>query len=125
MENRVVVTGMGAITPIGNNVEEFWNGIKEGKCGIDKITAFDTTDFEVKLAAESEEVKSVEAIEFGLPCQVELENLSKNTIEFIPYHENFKVEIAGEDKLVLETKVENEVFYYLLQANKDLKVSVK
>lgn len=49
---RVVVTGMGAITPIGNNVEEFWNNIKEGKVGIDNITKFDTTDFKVKLAAE-------------------------------------------------------------------------
>ena len=49
---RVVITGLGAITPIGNNVTEFWNGIKEGKCGIDKITAFDTSDFKVKLAAE-------------------------------------------------------------------------
>ena len=52
MERRVVITGMGALTPIGNNVEEFWNGIKEGKCGIDKITYFDTTDFSVKLAGE-------------------------------------------------------------------------
>ena len=52
MERRVVVTGMGAITPIGNNVEEFWKGIKEGKCGIDEITQFDTTDYKVKLAAE-------------------------------------------------------------------------
>ena len=52
MERRVVITGLGAITPIGNNVEEFWNGIKEGKCGIDKITLFDTTDFKVKVAAE-------------------------------------------------------------------------
>ena len=49
---RVVITGLGAITPIGNNVEEFWDGIKEGKCGIDQITAFDTSDFKVKLAAE-------------------------------------------------------------------------
>ncbi len=52
MERRVVITGLGAITPIGNNVEEFWNGIKEGKCGIDKITHFDTENFKVKLAAE-------------------------------------------------------------------------
>jgi 3-oxoacyl-[acyl-carrier-protein] synthase II len=52
---RVVITGLGAITPIGNNVEEFWHGIKTGKCGIDKITAFDTTDFKVKLAAEVKE----------------------------------------------------------------------
>ena len=52
MERRVVITGLGAITPIGNNVEEFWKGIKEGKCGIDEITEFDTTDFKVKLAGE-------------------------------------------------------------------------
>ena len=52
MERRVVVTGLGAITPIGNTVEEFWKGIKEGKCGIDKITKFDTSDYKVKIAAE-------------------------------------------------------------------------
>lgn len=52
MERRVVITGLGAITPIGNNVEEFWNGIKKGKCGIDEITNFDTEGFKVKLAGE-------------------------------------------------------------------------
>ena len=52
MEKRVVVTGLGAITPIGNNVDETWNGIKERKCGIDEITLFDTTNFKTKLAAE-------------------------------------------------------------------------
>ena len=52
MERRVVITGLGAITPIGNNVEEFWKGIKEGKCGIDEITAFDTTGYKVHLAGE-------------------------------------------------------------------------
>ena len=52
MERRVVITGLGAITPIGNDVKKFWEGIKEGKCGIDQITAFDTTNFKVKLAAE-------------------------------------------------------------------------
>ena len=52
MERRVVITGLGAITPIGNNVEDFWKGIKEGKCGIDEITHFDTTNYKVKLAAE-------------------------------------------------------------------------
>lgn len=60
MDNRVVVTGMGAITPIGNNVEEFWKSIKEGKCGIDKITLFDTTNHKVTLAAE---VKNFDADE--------------------------------------------------------------
>ncbi len=52
MKRRVVVTGLGAITPIGNNVEDFWNGIKQGKCGIDEITLFDTTNFKAKLAGE-------------------------------------------------------------------------
>ena len=52
MERRVVITGIGAITPIGNNAKEFWKGIKEGKCGIDKITHFDITNYKVQLAAE-------------------------------------------------------------------------
>ncbi|MCI7795748.1 MAG: beta-ketoacyl-ACP synthase II [Lachnospiraceae bacterium] len=50
--NRVVVTGMGAITPIGNDVETFWNGLKEKKLGFGPITTFDTSDYKVKLAAE-------------------------------------------------------------------------
>ena len=52
MERRVVITGLGAVTPIGNNANDFWKGIKEGKCGIDEITRFDITNFKVKLAAE-------------------------------------------------------------------------
>ena len=52
MSNRVVVTGMGAITPIGNSVDEFWNGLKEKKVGIGPITVFDTEKYKVKLAAE-------------------------------------------------------------------------
>lgn len=52
MKRRVVITGMGAVTPIGNTVEEFWNGIRSEKVGIAPITGFDTTDYKVKLAAE-------------------------------------------------------------------------
>ena len=52
MKRRVVVTGLGAVTPIGNTVEQFWSGIKEGKVGIGEITRFDTADYKVKLAAE-------------------------------------------------------------------------
>ena len=52
MSRRVVVTGLGAITPIGNNVEEFWNGLKEKKVGIGPITYFDTADYKAKLAGE-------------------------------------------------------------------------
>ena len=63
MERRVVITGLGTITPIGNNVDEFWEGIKNGKCGIDLITHFDTTDFKVKLAAEVKEYNPLEHFE--------------------------------------------------------------
>ncbi len=52
LKRRVVVTGLGAITPIGNSVAEFWDGIHKGKVGIGEITKFDTTDYKVKLAAE-------------------------------------------------------------------------
>lgn len=52
MKERVVVTGMGAITPIGNNIEDYWNGIKAGKTGFGKISAFDAEGYKASLAAE-------------------------------------------------------------------------
>lgn len=52
MEKRVVITGLGAVTPIGNNVNEYWKSLKDGRIGIGEITRFDTTNFKVKLAAE-------------------------------------------------------------------------
>lgn len=64
MSRRVVVTGMGAITPIGNNVEEFWNGLKNKTVGIGPITYFDTTDYKAKLAAE---VKDFQAKDYMDP----------------------------------------------------------
>lgn len=58
MKRRVVVTGLGAVTPIGNTVKEFWNGIQNGRVGIGEISRFDTDGFKIKLAAE---VKGFEA----------------------------------------------------------------
>lgn len=52
MKERVVVTGMGAITPIGNSVADFWQGVKENKIGIGEVTHFDATEFKASLAAE-------------------------------------------------------------------------
>lgn len=52
MNHRVVVTGMGAITPIGNSVEEFFNNAMAGTCGVDFINSFDTEAFAVKIAAQ-------------------------------------------------------------------------
>lgn len=52
MSRRVVVTGLGAVTPIGNNVDDFWASVKAGKIGFDYITKFDTTDYKCHIAAE-------------------------------------------------------------------------
>jgi 3-oxoacyl-[acyl-carrier-protein] synthase II len=49
---RVVVTGLGVVSPVGNDVPSFWQSLTEGKCGIGPITAFDTTEYKVKIAAE-------------------------------------------------------------------------
>lgn len=62
MSNRVVVTGIGAVTPIGNNVQDFWNNCKNGVNGIDYLKAFDTSDFEVKIAAEVKEDFTTEGV---------------------------------------------------------------
>lgn len=69
---RVVVTGMGAITPIGLSVDEFWNGVKESKVGIAPITKFDCTDFKVKLAAEVKDFVAKDYMEPKVAKRMEL-----------------------------------------------------
>ncbi len=66
MGKRVVITGLGAITPIGKNVEETWKGIENKICGIDKISLFDTTNFKTSLAAE---VKDYQPLDYFEPKQ--------------------------------------------------------
>lgn len=63
MSKRVVITGMGAVTPIGNDVKSFWNGVKEGQCGIDFIKCMDTEKFKVKVAAEVKDFNPEVAID--------------------------------------------------------------
>ena len=60
MKKRVVVTAMGVISPIGNNVEEFWKGIVEEKIGFAPITSFDTSNYKCKLAAQVKDFKPEE-----------------------------------------------------------------
>lgn len=63
MTRRVVVTGLGAVTPCGNTVDETWAAIRAGKSGVDRITLFDTTDFKVKIAAEVKNFETAPWIE--------------------------------------------------------------
>ena len=71
MKRRVVITGMGAVTPIGNTVEAFWNSVKEGKNGIGEITKFDTTDYKVKIAAEVKGFVAKERMDFKASKRME------------------------------------------------------
>ena len=71
MKRRVVVTGLGAITPLGNTVPEFWAGVKEGKVGIAPITKFDTTEYKVKLAAEVKDFVAKDRMDFKAARRME------------------------------------------------------
>ena len=68
---RVVVTGMGAVTPLGNTVEEFWANIKAGKVGIGPITKFDTTEYRAKVAGEVKDFKADEYMDFKTAKRME------------------------------------------------------
>ena len=72
MSRRVVVTGMGAITPIGLSVNEFWYGVKQGKIGFAPITKFDAADFKCKLAAEVKGFEGKNYMDFKAAKRMEL-----------------------------------------------------
>lgn len=69
---RVVVTGMGAITPIGLNVEEFWKGIHAGQIGFGPITKFDASEYKAHLAAEVKGFVGKEHMDFKAAKRMEL-----------------------------------------------------
>ena len=52
MDRRVVVTGLGAVTPLGNDVETFWSAVRNSECGIDSISSFDASDYPSQIAGE-------------------------------------------------------------------------
>ena len=63
MTNRVVITGLGAISPIGIGKDAFWQGLIAGKSGVDKITHFDASDFKAQIAAEVKDFKAADFID--------------------------------------------------------------
>lgn len=72
MKKRVVITGMGAITPIGNSVDAFWASVKEQKIGFAPITKFDVTDYKCKLAAEVKDFDAKQFMDFKAAKRMEL-----------------------------------------------------
>ena len=99
-KRRVVVTGMGAITPIGNNINDFWEGMVNCKNGVGLITKFDTTNFETKFAAE---VKNFHPEDF----------MDKKSIRRMDPFTHFALaaaEMAMQDSGIDMEKVEKEMF---------------
>ena len=72
MSRRVVVTGMGAITPIGLGVEEFWAGVRAGKTGFGEITKFDASEYKCRLAAEVKRFQGKTYMDFEAAKRMEL-----------------------------------------------------
>lgn len=72
MKKRVVVTGMGAITPIGNSVDTFWDSIRQGKTGFGPITSFDAADYKCKLAAEVKDFNAADYMDKKAARRMEL-----------------------------------------------------
>lgn len=72
MKRRVVVTGLGAVTPIGNTVDVFWDEIKKGTVGIGPITQFDVSDYKVKIAAQVKGFDARERLDFKSAKRMEL-----------------------------------------------------
>lgn len=72
MKRRVVVTGMGAITPVGLNVEEFWQSVKEGGLGFAPITRFDTSGYKCRIAAEVKGFEGRNFMDFKAAKRMEL-----------------------------------------------------
>ena len=69
---RVVVTGMGAITPVGLSVESFWNSVKEKKTAFGPITRFDASGYRAKLAAEIKDFDAKDYMDFKAAKRMEL-----------------------------------------------------
>lgn len=96
MKRRVVVTGLGAVTPIGNTVDEFWESVKAGKVGIGPITKFDTTDYKIKIAAEVKDFVAKDRMDFKAAKRMEL--FSQYAVAAaLEAYEDAGLDIAGED----------------------------
>jgi 3-oxoacyl-[acyl-carrier-protein] synthase II len=100
MKRRVVVTGLGAVTPVGNDVETFWNNIKSGTHGIDFIKCFDTENFKAKLAAEVKDFDPIKYID---------KKEAKRMDRFCQFALASAIQAVGDSKLDLE-KVDKERF---------------
>lgn len=119
MSRRVVVTGMGAITPIGLSVEEFWQSIKEGKIGFGEITKFDTEGYKCHLAAEVKDFDAKQYMDAKTARRMEL---------FCQYAVAAAKEAITDAALDMEKKILTVSVYLsetVLEVSGELSVSIK
>ena len=103
MKRRVVITGMGAVTPIGNTIEEFWDGIRSGKSGIAPITHFDASEYKVKLAEYNtlkQELKNTYGEDQEKERRLDLLRYQYNEIEQANLKENEEEELEEKHKMM-------------------------
>lgn len=119
MSRRVVVTGMGAITPIGLSVEEFWQSVKEGKIGFGEITKFDTEGYKCHLAAEVKDFDAKQYMDAKTARRMEL---------FCQYAVAAAKEAITDAALDMEKKILTVSVYLsetVLEVSGELSVSIK
>ena len=97
--NRVVITGMGVLTPVGNDVQAYWNGLVQGKNGIGAITRFDTDGYRVKLAAQ---IKDFDP-------QLRLEKMTARKLDPFAVYALYAAQEAVDDSEILGTLPEEEL----------------
>ena len=97
MAKRIVVTGMGIVSPLGNTIESFWNSLKGGISGIGSVTQFDTTDYACKIAGE------VKDIDFNRCCEPKEANRTDRSILFALYAAKEAVADAAIDFTKVDT----------------------
>jgi 3-oxoacyl-[acyl-carrier-protein] synthase II len=100
---RVVITGLGAVTPVGCDVDTFWNSLKNGKSGIDYITKFDTSEFRVKVAAEIKD--------FDASLYMEKAEIRRND-KFVQYAVAAAVQAVKDSGIEQNVKPERFGVYY-------------
>ncbi len=104
MTRRVVVTGVGLVTPLGTGVEKSWKNICSGVSGVDLITRFDTSDYAVKIAAEVKDFKAEDFFEKEIPDKKRLVDLERIAFTFFLFHVLEKLS-KGLGKILVENRI--------------------
>ena len=115
MSRRVVVTGMGAITPIGNSVEEFWNSVKEGKTNFAEVTRFDSTNYRAHMAAEINNFNPKDYMDFKSAKRMELFSqyavaaAKEACAKAVPEVRAFTGRVVSGDQFISDRAVKNRI----------------